>query len=213
MFKDREDGGRKLAEKLVRFRGAKDTVVLGIPRGGVVVGAEVARSLDLPLDIAVAAKVGSPANPEFAIGAVAPDGDVTPNPNAGFSSEQVQRLGGPAFDKVRRYQSRLRGERPTLDVADKTVLLVDDGLATGLTAMAAADWLKREGAAQVVLAVPVAPESAISLLRRHADEVIAVEVPEVFYAVGQFYERFRQTEDAEVEELLRDTAPAHSHGR
>lgn len=213
MFKDRSDGGTKLAEKLVRFRAMEDTVVLGIPRGGVVVAAEVARALDLPLDVAVAAKVGSPANPEFAIGAVAPDGDVTPNPNAGFSAEQVRRLGGPAFDKVQRYQSRLRGERSTLDVAGKTVLLIDDGLATGLTAMAASDWLKREGAARVVLAVPVAPEDAVSLLREHADEVVALEVPEVFYAVGQFYERFGQTEDAEVEALLRDTSPVHTRGR
>jgi putative phosphoribosyl transferase len=202
MFADRSDAGRQLARELAEFRGSPQAIVLGIPRGGVVVAAEVARELELPLDIAVAAKVGSPANPEYAIGAVAPDGEVSPNPTAGFSATQVSRLGGPAFEKVRRYLEELRGDAEPPDIEGKTVLLVDDGLATGLTALAAADWLKRQKAARVVVAVPVASSGSVQLMEGHADEVRAVQIPENFYAVGQFYERFGQTEDSEVERIL-----------
>lgn len=202
MFIDRVDGGRQLAEALSAYEGAADTIVLGIPRGGVVVAAEVARALNLPLDIAVAAKVGAPGNPEYAVGAVAPDGEVTPNPSAGFSAGEVRKISKAAHEKVERYLARLRAGRPPLDVKGKTVLLVDDGLATGLTAMAAADWLRREGAGRIVVAVPVAPPDSVSLLRSHADDVVAVETPHTFFAVGQFYELFGQTEDDEVEALL-----------
>lgn len=202
MFADRHEAGKRLAKALARFGGAPGTLVLGIPRGGVVVAAEVASGLGLPLDVAVAAKVGSPGNPEYAVGAVAPDGEVTPNPSAGFSAGEVGAMAGAAHDKVIRYVDHLRAGRPRLDLAGKTVLLVDDGLATGLTAMAAADWLRRQGAARIVVAVPVAAPGAVELLSRHADEVVAIEQPAGFYAVGQFYERFGQTEDREVEALL-----------
>lgn len=202
MFLDRADAGRRLARELSEFAGAPDTVVLGIPRGGVVVAAEVAQALGLPLDIAVAAKVGSPANPEFAIGAVAPDGDVSPNPTAGFSADQVRRLAQPALEKVHRYMESLGAAAQGPDVDGKTVLLVDDGLATGLTAAAATDWLKRQGAETVVVAVPVASAGAVQLLGARADSVRAVEVPRDFRAVGQFYEQFSQTRDAEVEDIL-----------
>lgn len=202
MFADRIQAGRSLAEALDEYRGAPDTVVLGIPRGGVVVAAEVARELRLPLDIAVAAKVGSPGNPEYAIGAVAPDGEVTPNPSAGVSAAEVKALSGPAHEKVARYLDRLRGGRPPIRLDGMIVILVDDGIATGLTAMAAADWLARVGTSRVIIAVPVAAPAAVKALSRHADEVIAVETPVSFYAVGQFYERFGQTEDSEVETLL-----------
>lgn len=202
MFRDRAQAGRVLAEQLETYRGAPDTIVLGIPRGGVVLAAEVARALDLPLDIAVAAKVGAPGNPEYAVGAVAPDGEVTVNPSAGFSAEEVKRLAGPAHAKVERYQSALRQGRPAPDLTGKTILLVDDGLATGLTAQAAAEWLKRVGARSVIVAVPVASSSAVESVGRVADEVVSVEIPASFYAVGQFYDLFTQTEDDEVIALL-----------
>lgn len=202
MFRDRTEAGRTLANKLSAYRGAPDTIVLGIPRGGVVVAAEVARALSLPLDIAVAAKVGAPGNPEYAVGAIAPDGEVTSNPTSGFSEEEVRSLSGPAHTKVERYESALRSGRPRPELRGKTVLLVDDGLATGLTARAASAWLKRVGAARVIVAVPVASSSAVSWVGRIADEVISVSVPEGFFAVGQFYEQFQQTEDDEVVALL-----------
>lgn len=202
MFRDRVQAGRALGAALDRYRGQAETIVLGIPRGGVVVAAEVARALDLPLDIAVAAKVGAPGNPEYAVGAVASDGEVTPNPSSGFSAEEVRRLAGPAEAKVERYSAALRSGRPAPQLAGMTVLLVDDGLATGLTALAAVEWLRRAGASSVIVAVPVASSSAVESVGRIADEVVAIEVPAGFYAVGQFYDLFAQTEDAEVVALL-----------
>lgn len=166
------------------------------------VAEEVARALGLPLDIAVAAKVGAPGNPEYAVGAVAPDGEVTANLASGFSEDEVRRLAGPAHEKVERYEAALRRGRARPDLQGKTVLLVDDGLATGLTARAAAAWLKRAGAGRVIVAVPVASSSAVESVGRVADQVVSVSVPADFFAVGQFYEVFAQTEDDEVVALL-----------
>lgn len=202
MFVDREHAGRSLAKLLEAYRDRAGTIVLGIPRGGVVVAAEVARQLHLPLDVAVAAKVGAPGNPEFAIGAVAPDGEVSTNPESRYGQDEVRRLATDAHAKVRRYEAMLRAGRPPLDLADTTVLLVDDGLATGLTARAAAEWLRRQGARRVIIAVPVASSSAVESLRGTVDDVISASIPAGFYAVGQFYERFAQTEDSEVRQLL-----------
>ena len=202
MFKDRVDAGRQLAGALRAYEGASDAMVLGIPRGGVIVAAEVARALGLPLDVAVAAKVGAPGNPEYAVGAVAADGEVTANPGAGYSAEQVRELSVAAHAKVEAQLAKARGDRPPLDIVGKTAILVDDGLATGLTATAAADWLSRQGAARVVVAVPVAPPDTVRMMSSHADEVVAVEVPRWFSAVGQFYRVFGQTDDAEVRAAL-----------
>jgi predicted phosphoribosyltransferase len=198
MFADRVDAGRQLAAKLVAYESRPDTLVLGIPRGGVIVAAQVASALGLPLDVAVAAKVGSPGNPEYAIGAVAADGEVTANPMAGYSEREVRSFAGAAFEKVRAQLELWRGEREPLDVDGRTVLLIDDGIATGLTARAAADWLHRVGAPKVVLAVPVAPPDSVRSMSGHADEVAVVETPAAFSAVGQFYREFGQTSDAEV---------------
>jgi len=203
VFADRVDAGKQLAAALKEYRAMPGAIVLGIPRGGVVVAAEVASALGLPLDIVVAAKVGAPGNPEYAIGAVAPDGEVTANPTAGYAADEVKRLSGDAHAKVERYVALLRGGREAPALAGRTVLLVDDGLATGLTALAAVEWLRREGAATVVVAVPVASSSAVRALCAVADNVVSVAVPRDFYAVGQHYERFGQTEDAEVLSLLR----------
>lgn len=202
MFRDRVDAGRRLASELGEYREMPGAIVLGVPRGGVVVAAEVARELGLGLDVAVAAKVGAPGNPEYAIGAVAPDGEVTANPASGYSQDEVRRLAGSAREKVRRYLSELRGALPAPVLEGRTVLLVDDGLATGLTAVAAVAWLRREAVSKVVVAVPVASSSSVESLIRLADQVVAVEVPPGFAAVGQFYERFGQTTDEEVKRIL-----------
>jgi putative phosphoribosyl transferase len=202
VFADRVSAGRKLAVRLRAETIPDDAVVLGIPRGGVVVAAEVARELHLPLDVVVPAKVGAPGNPEYAIGAVAPDGIVVPNPEAGYSAEEVARFAGPAHEKIQRSISMFLGDREPMPLEGRTVVVVDDGLATGLTALAAVDYVRRQGARRIVLAVPVGSRSAVRTLREHVDEVIAVEVPEGFMAVGQFYAHFGQTEDDEVIELL-----------
>jgi putative phosphoribosyl transferase len=207
MFTDRVDAGRQLAEELAAYAGAPATVVLGIPRGGVVVAAEVASALRLPLDIVVAAKVGAPGNPEFAIGAVTADGQLLVNPDAGFGTAGVEHAAGPAREKVAAQTRAQRGNRPPLRVSGLTTIVVDDGLATGLTALAAVRYLRREGAARIVLAVPVSAESSARRLRGEVDEFVAVDVPLGFSAVGQFYARFGQTEDAEVRALLAEHAP------
>jgi putative phosphoribosyl transferase len=201
-YADRADAGRKLGERLRAEDIPADAVILGIPRGGVVVAAEVARELGLPLDVVVPAKVGAPGNPEYAIGAVAPDGIVVPNPEAGYSADEVARFSGPAHDKIQRSIETFLGDVEPMPLAGRTVVIVDDGLATGLTALAAVDYVRRQGAKRIILAVPVASRSAVSALREHADDVIAVDVPEGFMAVGQFYRQFGQTEDDEVVDLL-----------
>lgn len=215
MFVDRLDAGRQLARALERFADAPDTVVLGVPRGGVVVAAEVARELGLPLDVVVAAKVGAPGNPEYAVGAVAPDGVVTPSPVAGYSAEELRVLAQPVHDLVRRRLEAFRGGSAEFDVARRTVLLVDDGVATGLTTRAAVEYLHRRGATRVVVAVPVAPPDSVQMLTTVADEVVVLESPLGFAAVGQFYRVFGQTEDAEVVRLIVDaraTASRRSGG-
>ncbi len=204
MFANRVHAGRELAAELARYRGVPGGVVLGIPRGGVIVAAEVARALGLPLDVAVAAKVGAPGNPEYAIGAVTPDGEVTDNPASGYSKSEVDRLAGDARAKVTRYTTMLREGHPEPQLKDATVILVDDGLATGLTMRAAVEWLRRQKAGRIVVAVPVASVSAAESLRTMADELVALSVPVDFFGVGQFYADFAQTTDAQV---LRELGP------
>jgi putative phosphoribosyl transferase len=206
MFADRMDAGRQLAEKLAELGIDEDTVVLGIPRGGVAVAAEVARELDLPLDVVVAAKVGAPGNSEYAIGAVSADGEVYANPVSGFTAEEVRNYSGPALAKVHHSLAAFRAGLPPLSLEERTALVVDDGLATGLTALAAVEYVRRAGADHVILAVPVASVGSIHALESHADEVVVVEVPTGFSAVGQSYKRFGQVEDAEVSALLAEAA-------
>jgi predicted phosphoribosyltransferase len=202
VFVDRTEAGLRLAEQLVSLGPWLDTVVLGIPRGGVVVAAEVARVLGLSLGVVATAKVSSPSSPEFAIGAVSADGKVYPNAASGRSAEEVEASAGVAREKVAHTAAELEAGREPTPVAGKAVLLVDDGLATGLTALAATDYLRRAGATLVVLAVPVASRQAVELLKPSVDRIVVVDVPVEFGSVGEFYERFGQTQDAEVIALL-----------
>jgi putative phosphoribosyl transferase len=202
MFRDRIDAGRQLARELAAYADAPAAIVLGIPRGGVVVAAEVARELRLPLDIVFAAKVGAPGNAEYAVGAVTADGRLLANAELGLDPQLLERAAGPAREKLARQLTSLRGGRPPLQVAGLTVIVVDDGLATGLTARAAVHYLRREGAARIVIAVPVAADSSARALRSEVDELVAVDIPHSFAAVGQFYASFPQTEDSEVRSLL-----------
>jgi len=202
MFADRVDAGRRLAAELEELDDWQGAIVLGIPRGGVVVGAEVAKRLGLVLDVVMAAKVGAPGNAEYAVGAVTADGEVLVNREAGYTSAEVRAMAAPALTKVKHSLDLFRGGRPTVDVEGDRVLVVDDGIATGLTAMAAIEYLRRCGAAEVVLAAPVASRGALKELEPLADTVVVVETPEWFSAVGQFYRSFGQTSDEEVRQLL-----------
>jgi predicted phosphoribosyltransferase len=202
MFADRVDAGRQLAGRLRAYERARNTVVLGIPRGGVVVAAEVAHALELPLDIVLAAKIGAPHNPEFAIGALTADGNVLANPMVGFSQSEVDQMAGEARAKIARQLDSLRGGAEPQPIQGRIAIVVDDGLATGLTARAAIHYVRRQGASRVVLAVPVASADAAMILSKEADDFVAVLTDPNFFAVGQYYAHFGQTEDDEVRELL-----------
>lgn len=200
IFHDRLDAGRRLADALKEHAGP-ETVVLAIPRGGVIVGEVVAATLGVPLDVVVPRKVGAPGNPELGLGAVAPGVRVL-DPwlieRLGVSEEYLEReIAAEEAETVRRLQA-YRGDRPQLELEGKTAIVVDDGVATGGTAVAALRWARAQGAATVVLAVPVAPPQTIQRLSHEADEVVALATPEPFFAVGEWYRIFDQTSDDEV---------------
>jgi predicted phosphoribosyltransferase len=206
LFYDRTDAGRRLA-KLLKRRIQGPCIVLAIPRGGVVVGYEVAKELGCPLDVVISRKVGAPAQPELAVGAVAEDGVVFVDEEiaglVGVSRDYVEQRAREELREVRRRAEEYRGGREMPDLSGKTVILVDDGLATGLTMLAAVHMARNKGAEKVVVAVPVSPPETVAKLRRHADEVICLETPTNFYAIGQFYERFDQLTDEETNSILR----------
>jgi putative phosphoribosyl transferase len=204
-FADRADAGRVLADALARTGWPRDALVLALPRGGVPVASEVARELSLPLDVLVVRKLGVPFQPELAMGAIASGGALVVN------EEVVAWLPSrDTFDRVRREEQaelerrerEYRGGRTAPVVHDRTVILVDDGLATGATMEAAVRSLRALGAARVVAAVPVASQGARDRIAALADEVVCLEVPETFFAVGQCYRDFAQTSDADVRDLL-----------
>lgn len=211
MFENRTQAGHMLAQALAEYgmggaRADQNAIVLGIPRGGVVVAAEVARALSLPLDVVVATKVSMPANPEYAVGAVAPDGEVFANASAGVLADEVRRLAGPARAKSAHEMALFRAGRSPLDLEGHTAIVIDDGLATGLTALAAVQYLRRVGADEIILAVPVASPSAVSTLTPYVDELVVLDAAPGFSAVGQYYSSFGQTQDAEVLALLGQAA-------
>lgn len=211
-FRDRVDAGRRLGAWLAGTGRYRDAVVLGLPRGGVVVAAEVARALGAPLDVIVVRKLGVPYQPELAMGAVGEGGVRVLNSDvlaaAGVSEEQLADVERAEREEVERRVRRLRRGAPPVPVRGRTVLVVDDGVATGATARAACQVARAHGAARVVLAVPVAATQAVEELRAVADEVRALEQPTWLGAIGEFYENFAQTSDATVVELLHAAATA-----
>jgi len=200
-FTDRTDAGERLAAELVD-RGIGTDLVLAIPRGGLPLGRAVADALDAPLDIVVASKIGAPGNPEHAIGAVASDGHVWLDDDAiarlSVDDGYVERERERELRTAREKASRYRGDRAPPDLAGKTVVVVDDGVATGSTAIAALRLVREGGAERVVLAVPVGPPDTVSALDAVADEVVVLRTPASFGAVGAFYDRFDQVSDEEA---------------
>jgi putative phosphoribosyl transferase len=212
LFIDRHDAGRRLAERLLALK-LKDPVVLALPRGGVPIGSEVARALAAPLDLVLVRKIGAPEQEELAVGAIA-DGDhpelVTDPRLIGLlvvSREYLEATKSAALQEIRRRRRVYLGDRPPVEVVGRTAIVVDDGVATGATMLAALRATRRRGPARLVLAVPVASRDALKRLRREADTVVCLDTPAVFYAVGQFYHAFPQLQDDEVIALL-DQAPA-----
>ena len=209
-FDDRTDAGRQLAA-LLRPLAEEDVVVLGIPRGGVEVAAVVADELGAPLDVVIPKKVGAPNNPELGLGAIAEGVEVL-DPSLiealGVSREYLSAEIAREQDEIRRRSEAYRGGRPPADLDGKVAVVVDDGVATGGTAVAALRWARLRGAARVVLAVPVAPAEGLERLRVEADEVVVLFAPRLFYAVGQWYADFPQVSDRRVVELLARGGPS-----
>jgi predicted phosphoribosyltransferase len=205
LFRDRREAGRRLAERLQRYRG-QDVLVLGIPRGGVPVAAALADRLDADLDIVVARKLGAPGQPELAIGAVTANGgrflDQAIIDELGVGSHYLATVVAEQMAEARRREAWLRGIRPARPITGRTVIVVDDGLATGATMRAAVRSVRQQRPARLVVAVPVGSRQACEALRREADEVICLATPEPFWAVGLYYADFTPTEDAEVQALL-----------
>lgn len=204
-FEDRREAGRKLAERLVGYRD-EDSVVLGLPRGGVPVAYEVALALDAPLDVLLARKLGAPDQPELGIGAVAEGGKRVLNVRAverlGISEEYIEWVTRRETENVARAARRFAGGRSEPDLRDKTAILVDDGLATGVTARAAVLAARDAGPRKVVLAAPVCAPQTARWLRREVDDLVCLEYPEDLGAIGFWYRNFEQVLDEEVVELL-----------
>lgn len=206
LFKDRQSAGKLLAKRLWGFKGMKGVIVLGIPRGGVVVANEIARELNLPLNIIVTRKIGHPFQSELAVGAVDADGVITEG------LEGVEEIVKSEVEEIKRREETYRKGKKPLKVKDKTIILVDDGIATGATTLAAINYLKRHGAKKIILAVPVASKGSVEKIIRELGppagetgefgEVVVLETPDYFQAVGQFYEEFGEVTDKEVIQYL-----------
>lgn len=211
-FKDRKEAGERLAAALAARYAAEDGVVYALPRGGVVLGAAIARRLDKPLDLVIARKIGHPHNPEYAIGAVTEGGEPVSNPLelAQAGGDWFQRQVALERQEARRRHEAYLGARGPLSPADKTAILVDDGIATGLTMEAAIREMQRQHPKRVVVAVPVIPPDTAARLAREVDDVVALDVPaDYFGAVGAYYAAFPQVTDEEViAELRAAGAPA-----
>lgn len=188
-----------------RLKNIKADLVLGIPRGGVVVAAKIANELNLPLDIVVTRKIGAPGQEELALGAVDPDGEVVWDQELldelKIKPEDLKQKIGTEIKELKRREKLYRQGRPSLDISGKTVILTDDGMATGSTTLAAVKYLKRHGA-KIILAIPVTSSDALRKVEEDVEDSIILEIPEYFQAVGQFYHEFEAVSDEEVIQLL-----------
>ena len=206
VFQDRHAAGRRLAEKLARYANRTDVVVLALPQGGVPVGFEVAEALRAPLDVFLVRKIGLPGHEELAVGAVASGGvplvNVQELARFQVSERKIQQVIDREKRELARRDRTYRGDAPPPDVRDKTVLIVDDGLATGSSMQAAVLALRQQQPAKLVVAVPVAPPEVCDAFRNLADDVVCASTPTPFTAVSEWYENFAQTTDDEVRRLL-----------
>lgn len=213
-FPDRSAAGQMLADQMAVYRGEPDTLVLALPRGGVPVAYEVAKALHAPLDVFLVRKLGVPGHPELGMGAIASGGVRVLNQDVirsvGVPPDAIERVAERESAELRRREQAYRGERAPLDVRNRTVILVDDGLATGATMRAAAQGIQRLGPKRVIVAVPVAAASTCAELAQDVDDVICAWTPEPFLAVGMWYEQFEQTSDAEVRDLLERAEREHA---
>jgi putative phosphoribosyl transferase len=208
-FQDRKEAGRVLAESLREFAQDRSVLVLALPRGGVPVAYEIARSLGLPLDVFIVRKIGVPGYEELAMGAIASGGVRVLNERVvervGISEHQIESVVAREQQEIERRELEYRGDLPPLNVRGRKVILVDDGLATGATMRAAVQALREMGASKIVVAAPVGSDEAVDRIAMIADGVVCPLQPEDFQAVGQWYDDFAQTSDEEVRELLAES--------
>ncbi|MBI2027176.1 MAG: phosphoribosyltransferase [Deltaproteobacteria bacterium] len=208
-FYDRKDAGQKLSKRLEKYSQAKDVVVLGLPRGGIVVAAEVARFLQVPLDVLIVKKMGCPGNPELAMGAVDDQGTVAINEEviklAGVSKEEFEKAKNEAWKLAQKRAAQYRKQKRAIELHNKVVVLIDDGLATGATMQAAVAACRKRKASKIIVAVPVAAPDSMVKIQKMVDEVQCLYEPESFGSVGFFYSVFDQTEDDEVLSLIQNT--------
>lgn len=215
-FTDRRHAGRVLASRVTKYAGRDDVIVLALPRGGVPVAYEVAAALSAPMDVFLVRKLGTPGHRELALGAIASGGVRVVNQDVvqwyGISEAAIDRIAREEQEELERRERVYRDDRPAPDLANKIVVLIDDGLATGSTMRAAVQAVRARRPARVVIAVPVGAPQTCAELAVSADEVICARMPEPFSAVGQWYLNFEQTDDAEVRELLqKSTATPQAH--
>jgi putative phosphoribosyl transferase len=215
LFEDRHHAGKQLAQRLLHYREAKDTIIIALPRGGVVVGYDISLALRLPLDVLITRKLGTPSNPELAMGALAETGFRHMNEDVirGYDISQTD-LEEEVLRQQREIDRRIRCYRegqPLPCLKGHTVILVDDGIATGATFFASLGALFKAETKRIVAAVPVAPPRVVMELKNLIDEVLVLHTSEWFFGIGQFYEQFLQVEDDEVIDCLRTVRAAHSH--
>lgn len=207
IFRDRKDAGQQLANKLQEYKNKKDTIVLALPRGGVIVGYEVAKELNLPLDLVVPRKIGAPGNEEYAIGAITETGEGIFDQQAidilGVTKEYLDKKITEEKKEAQRRLKEYRVGRKTLNLKNKTVIIIDDGLATGLTMRAAIKSVKKQNVKEIIVAIPVTALDSLKIVQTEANKVIYIDAPSYFGAVGAFYENFYQTTDKEVIELMK----------
>ena len=207
MFLDRADAGKKLADSLYKFKD-EDVIVLAVPRGGLEIAYDTIKRFGLKWDLIIPRKIGAPQNKEFAIGAVSVDGSYFLNHDFvkmyGISQEYIEKEVSEQIDEIKRRMKDYRGKDTFPEVKDKTVIIMDDGIATGYTILAVIKAVKKQGAKKIILAIPVGPRETIEEFKEIVDEVICLHIPEEFYAVGLYYADFKQVTEEEVFKIMKE---------
>ena len=208
IFKNRLEAGQKLAEKLIKYKDQKNILVIGLPRGGLILAQEIAKKINSPLDIVVPRKIGAPNNPEFAIGAITEEGEPFLNEDIinyyKISKEYIAQEIAQEKKEAQRRLKVYRGEKEAISYKDKIIILVDDGIATGSTMLAALAFLKKKKVKKIIVAVPVLAKDTIKIIKKEAEELIYLEAPLLFGAIGAFYKEFDQTTDQEVIAIMKN---------